>query len=58
MNFGPDLSRSAASMRVEFPEQPANATFGGKQNKTLFVTARKSLYSVEMEAQGHAFPGK
>ncbi len=43
---------------VEFPEQPANATFGGKQNKTLYVTARTSLYSVEMEAQGHAFPGK
>jgi gluconolactonase len=43
---------------IEFPEQPANATFGGKENKTLFVTARKSLYSVEMEAQGHAFPGK
>ena len=43
---------------IEFPEQPANATFGGKENKTLYVTARTSLYSVEMEAQGHAFPGK
>lgn len=43
---------------IEFPETPANATFGGKENKTLFVTARTSLYSVEMEAQGHAFAGK
>jgi gluconolactonase len=43
---------------IEFPEQPANATFGGKDNKTLYVTARTSLYSVEMEAQGHQFPGK
>lgn len=43
---------------IEFPEQPANCTFGGKGNKTLFVTARTSLYSVEMEAQGHQFPGK
>ncbi|HSG71276.1 MAG TPA: SMP-30/gluconolactonase/LRE family protein, partial [Planctomycetaceae bacterium] len=43
---------------IEFPEQPANVTFGGPDSKTLFVTARKSLYSVEMEATGHAFPGK
>lgn len=43
---------------IEFPEQPANVTFGGPDSKTLFVTARKSLYSVEMEAVGHQFPGK
>jgi gluconolactonase len=43
---------------IEFPEQPANVTFGGPEGKTLFVTARKSLYSVEMEAVGHQFPGK
>lgn len=43
---------------IEFPEQPANATFGGKDLKTLFVTARKSLYAAEMEATGHLFPGK
>ncbi|MEM9480116.1 MAG: SMP-30/gluconolactonase/LRE family protein [Verrucomicrobiota bacterium] len=33
---------------IEIPEKPANVTFGGKENKTLFVTARTSLYSVEM----------
>lgn len=37
---------------LRFPEQPANADFGGKDRKTLFVTARTSLYSVEMQAQG------
>lgn len=43
---------------IEFPEQPANCTFGGKGNKTLYATARTSLYSVQMEVSGHAFPGK
>jgi gluconolactonase len=41
---------------LEFPEQPANCTFGGKDNKTLYVTARTSLYAVPMEATGHVFP--
>jgi gluconolactonase len=41
---------------LEFPEQPANCTFGGKDNKTLYVTARTSLYAVPMEATGHQFP--
>jgi gluconolactonase len=43
---------------IEFPEQPANATFGGPDMKTLYVTARTSLYSVAMESRGHRFPGK
>jgi gluconolactonase len=43
---------------IKFPEQPSNATFGGKDMKTLFVTARTSLYTVEMEVEGHRFPGK
>jgi gluconolactonase len=41
---------------IAFPEQPANVTFGGKDMKTLFVTARTSLYSLPMEATGHVFP--
>jgi gluconolactonase len=40
---------------IAFPEQPANCTFGGPHGKTLFVTARTSLYSVPMEAHGHVF---
>lgn len=42
---------------IAFPEQPANVTFGGADRRTLFVTARKSLYSAAMEATGHVFPG-
>jgi gluconolactonase len=43
---------------IKIPEHPANVAFGGKDSKTLFVTARKSLYSVETSATGHVFPGK
>ena len=43
---------------IEFPEQPANATFGGPDMKTLFATARTGLYAVPMAATGHQFPGK
>src|SRR3954469_14178727 len=41
---------------IEFPEQPANCAFGGKDNKTLYATARTSVYSVPMDATGHVFP--
>lgn len=40
---------------IEFPEAPANCTFGGPDMKTLYVTARTSLYTVPMEAKGHRF---
>ena len=40
---------------LEFPEQPANVTFGGPQGKTLFVTARTGLYKLEMKVTGHQF---
>ena len=40
---------------IKFPEPPANCTFGGRDMKTLFVTARSSLYAVKMEATGHRF---
>lgn len=43
---------------IAFPEQPANATFGGPGLKTLYVTARTGLYAVDMEVAGHVFPGK
>lgn len=43
---------------LEFPEQPANCDFGGKDDQTLYVTARTSLYAVQMEAKGHVFSGK
>jgi sugar lactone lactonase YvrE len=40
---------------IRVPEQPANVTFGGKDFKTLYVTARMSLYTIPMEATGHLF---
>jgi gluconolactonase len=33
---------------IEVPEQPSNLCFGGKDKRTLFITARTSLYSVRM----------
>ena len=42
---------------IRFPEGPSNCTFGGKDMKTLYVTARTSVYAVKMEATGHRFPG-
>jgi gluconolactonase len=40
---------------ITLPEQPANVEFGGKDLKTLYVTARTSLYRVPVEATGHLF---
>lgn len=38
--------------RIEIPEKPANCAFGGDDNRTLYVTARTSLYSVPMKVAG------
>jgi gluconolactonase len=40
---------------IECPEHPANVTFGGSENKTLYITARKGLYRCEMQIAGHQF---
>ena len=37
---------------IETPEHPANVCFGGENYDTLFITARKSLYSVVTLAKG------
>ena len=37
---------------IEIPERPANVCFGGKDSRTLFITARKSLYSVRTRVKG------
>jgi len=38
--------------KIKVAEAPANVCFGGKDRKTLFITARKSLYSVRMRTKG------
>lgn len=36
----------------EIPEKPSNVCFGGKNNQTLFITARTSLYAIHMNVKG------
>lgn len=38
--------------KIEVSEGPANVCFGGKDKKTLFITARTSLYAVKMRVKG------
>jgi gluconolactonase len=38
-----------------FPETPSNCVFGGADMKTLFVTARTSVYTARMQAIGYRF---
>ncbi|MDT8301719.1 MAG: SMP-30/gluconolactonase/LRE family protein, partial [Sedimentisphaerales bacterium] len=37
---------------IAVPERPANVCFGGEDKKTLFITARTSLYSARMRVSG------
>ncbi len=47
--YDPDGERIAI---IEVPEQPANCAFGGKDSKTLYITARQSLYQVRLKDPG------
>ena len=38
--------------RIDVPEHPANCTFGGVDGKTLYITARTSLYALPMKIAG------
>ncbi|MSU48827.1 MAG: SMP-30/gluconolactonase/LRE family protein [Opitutus sp.] len=40
--------------KILVPESPANLCFGGDDGKTLFITARKSLYSAKVRVTGAA----
>ena len=42
---------------INVPEGPANVCFGGDDHKTLFITARTSLYSVRMRVAGAKLKG-
>jgi sugar lactone lactonase YvrE len=37
---------------IETPETPANCTFGGPENKTLYMTARSSVYRIRLLIPG------
>ena len=39
---------------IEFPQLPANLCFGGPDYRTVFVTARTGLYSIEVSVAGRA----
>ncbi|MGD9823232.1 MAG: SMP-30/gluconolactonase/LRE family protein [Desulfobacter sp.] len=41
---------------IAVPEPPANVCFGGDDYRTLFITARTSLYSVRVKYPGAARP--
>ncbi len=41
---------------IEVPETPANCTFGGTDYKTMFITARTSLYRLRLKVPGVSFP--
>jgi gluconolactonase len=43
---------------IPVPETPSNVCFGGKNFDTLFITARKSFYSVKTLAKGSHPPKK
>jgi gluconolactonase len=47
--FAPDGKRLG---KIPVPETPANLCFGGADGKTLFITARTSLYSIETNVRG------
>ena len=37
---------------IEVPEKPSNVCFGGKKRNQLFITARTSIYRVELNKKG------
>ena len=37
---------------IKIPERPANMKFGGKDGRTLLITARTGVYAVEMRIKG------
>lgn len=47
--FDPEGNRVTV---IVVPEAPANCAFGGEYNKTLYITARNSLYAAELNVAG------
>jgi gluconolactonase len=42
---------------ITLPEGPSNCDFGGKDFKTLYITARKNLYSIDLNYPGYSVSG-
>lgn len=40
---------------ISVPESPANAAFGGEDRKTLYITARTGLYSIQLNVPGYPY---
>ena len=38
--------------QIDVPNRPTNVCFGGPDRQTLFITARSSIYSIQMQARG------
>jgi gluconolactonase len=51
--FAPDGSRLGI---IRTPEVPANVAFGGPDLRTLFLTARTSVYTLRVKVAGHPHP--
>lgn len=49
--FAPDGQRIG---KINTPESAANLCFGGEDGRTLFITARKSLYAIKVSVTGAA----
>ncbi len=42
---------------ISVPDKPNNVSFGGHDMKTLYITARSSLFSLRMSVRGHRSDG-
>jgi sugar lactone lactonase YvrE len=42
--------------KIEVPKNPTNLCFCGKDGKTLFITARTSVYTIQTNAKGVSIP--
>jgi gluconolactonase len=51
--FAPDGKRLGI---IQTPEVPANICFGGRDLRTLFLTARTSIYSLRVNVPGQPHP--
>ncbi len=41
--------------KIDIPQKPTNVCFGGKDNQTLFITARKGVYFIRMKVKGVSY---